>query len=271
MAYYQVFSACFPELDISPEAFALRMNLRGQTVLEHRENGQLAGFAMLEKDALRLLCVLPEFQGEGIGSFLLRRAEACARESGAETLTVGGTSPSRLLIGAPEQSVGFFVKHGYTAGESYEEMKGDLSSFRAEDYDLPVPDGVVFGWYRGDAAALREAIAAVDEDWPQYFGPDSPTFCAMANGEIASFCNVEIWENCLLSNGRNKVGAPGCVGTVPKFRRQGIGLKMVALACEELKKQGCDTCYIHYTGVGHWYARLGIKTFLTWRFCKKRL
>ena len=84
-------------------------------------------------------------------------------------------------------------------------------------------------------------------------------------------CNAEIWTNCLLSNGKNKVGAPGCVGTVPRFRRKGIGLKMVAMACEELKKQGCDTCFIHYTGVGHWYAKLGFQTFLTWYFCKKRL
>ncbi len=271
MTYYQVFTACFPELDISRDAFAHRMNLHAQTVLEHRENGQLAGFAMVEKDALRLLCVLPEYQGRGIGSALVRRAESVALSSGAETLTVGGTSPSRLLIGAPEKSVGFFEKHGYAAGECYEEMKGDLSAFRAADYCLPVPEGVSFGWYHGDLAALHKAVAAVDEDWIQYFGPGSPTFCAMMDGEIASFCNVDIWENCLLSNGKNKVGAPGCVGTVPKFRRKGIGLKMVALACEELKKQGCDTCYIHYTGVGRWYARLGMETFFAWRFCKKRL
>ncbi len=271
MTYYQVFSACFPELDISPEAFALRMNLRGQTVLEHRIKGQSAGFAMLEKDALRLLCVLPEYQGKGIGSSLLRSAEDCARSAGAETLTVGGTNPSRLLIGAPEQSVDFFEKRGYAVGESYEEMMGDLTRFRADDFDLPVPPGVTFCWYHGPIEALRDAVAAVDPDWVKYYGPESPAFCAMVNGEIASFCNVEIWENCLLSNGKNKVGAPGCVGTVPKFRRQGIGLKMVALACEELKKQGCDTCYIHYTGVGRWYARLGFKTILTWRFCKKRL
>ena len=156
-------------------------------------------------------------------------------------------------------------------GEGFEEMKGDLSRFRMEDHDLPVPPGTRFGWYSGPLEPLHEAVAAVDPDWVKYFGADSPVYCATLEGEIASFCNAEIWTNCLLSNGKNKVGAPGCVGTVPRFRRKGIGLKMVAMACEELKKQGCDTCFIHYTGVGHWYARLGFQTFLTWYFCKKRL
>jgi len=67
------------------------------------------------------------------------------------------------------------------------------------------------------------------------------------------------------------VGVPGCVGTVPRFRRQGIGLKMVALACEELRKMGCDTGFIHYTGVAHWYARLGFQTFLTEYFMHKAI
>ena len=130
---------------------------------------------------------------------------------------------------------------------------------------------MVFGWYQGDFAKMREAVAQVDESWPQYFHEGQPVFCAMLNGEIASFCAVDVWERCLLSNGHNRVGAPGCVGTVPAFRRQGIGLKMVALACEELKKMGCDTCFIHYTGVAHWYARLGFRVFLTQHFCRKTL
>ena len=86
----------------------------------------------------------------------------------------------------------------------------------------------------------------------------------MLNGEIASFCAVEEWENCLLSNGKNRVGAPGCVGTVPEFRRRGIGLKMVADVTAILKREGYDVSYIHYTGVARWYAKLGYRTCLRW-------
>ena len=270
MEHYEIFKACFPELDNTEAAFARMVKITAENLLEYRENGRLIGYAVAESGALRLLCVLPERQKQGIGSLLLRQAEDKAWQAGAEKMTVGG-SDSRLFPGMPEQAKGFFEKHGYTVGDGYEEMKGDLTRFRADDFDLPVPQGVRFGWYHGSLEPLHKAVAEVDPDWVKYYGENSPTYCAMLDGEIASFCNAEIWENCLASNGKNKVGAPGCVGTVPKYRRMGIGLKMVALACEELKNQRCDTCFIHYTGVGRWYARLGFQTFLTWYFCEKRL
>ena len=270
MGHYAVFRACFPELDLSEAAFQHMAKMTEENLLEHRENGRLTAYAITENGALGLLCVLPAYQRRGVGSDLLRQAEDKARQAGAEKMTVGGRD-SRLFPGMPEKARGFFEKHGYTVGDGYEEMKGDLTGFRVVDHDLPVPPGVSFGWYSGPIDPLHEAVAEVDPDWVKYYGPDSPTYCAMLNGEIASFCNADIWENCLVSNGKNKVGAPGCVGTVPRFRRKGIGLKMVAMACEELKKQGCDTCFIHYTGVGHWYARLGIQNILTWHFCEKRL
>lgn len=270
MTYDEIFTACFPGLGTSPAAFEKMADRKNCQALEHWEAGNLLGYALLKGDRLRLLCVKPDCQGRGIGGELLRWAEKMIEENGGQEITVGGTD-SRLIQGAPDQAAAFFAKRGYVLGKAYEEMRGDLRRFSAADFSLPAPENVEFGWYRGNLDALHRAVAAVDEEWVQYFGADSPVFCATVNGEIASFCNAEVWENCLLSTGENKVGAPGCVGTVPAFRRRGIGLKMVALACEELKAQGCDTCFIHYTGVGPWYAKLGIRTVLKWHFCKKTL
>ena len=61
-----------------------------------------------------------------------------------------------------------------------------------------------------------------------------------------------------------KIGGPGCVGTVPEYRRQGIGLRLVQLATGILKDQGYDLSYIHYTAVAPWYAKLGYQTVLKW-------
>ena len=55
-----------------------------------------------------------------------------------------------------------------------------------------------------------------------------------------------------------------CVGTVPEYRRQGIGLKMVQNVTQILKEKGYALGYIHYTGVGHWYAKLGYQTLVKW-------
>lgn len=147
----------------------------------------------------------------------------------------------------------------------YAEMSMELA-----DYKLPlmsVPEKIRFAFYRGPLERLRRAVKEVDDDWAQYFHEGSCVFCGLDGDEIASFCIVEEDAECLLSDGKSKIGSIGCVGTVPAYRRQGIGLSMVALATDELKRRGCDKAYIHYTHLDGWYGKLGYRTFA--RFSKK--
>ena len=77
---------------------------------------------------------------------------------------------------------------------------------------------------------------------------------------VVSFCLVDGFGEY---NGL-KVGGPGCVGTIPSCRKQGIGLKMVQNATVILQREGYDISHIHYTGVGPWYAHMGYKVILRW-------
>ena len=45
-------------------------------------------------------------------------------------------------------------------------------------------------------------------------------------------------------------------------RQHGIGLAMVARACELLSARGAEVCYCAYTYLEDWYAQLG---FTRWR------
>ena len=63
-------------------------------------------------------------------------------------------------------------------------------------------------------------------------------------------------------NGR--IGLLSSMYTDPAYRRRGIGLEMVRRATGILKEKGYDISYIHYTGVAHWYAKLGYQTVLRW-------
>jgi N-acetylglutamate synthase-like GNAT family acetyltransferase len=58
------------------------------------------------------------------------------------------------------------------------------------------------------------------------------------------------------------VGAFGCVGVAPAARRHGIGLAMVARACELLSARGAEVCYCASTHLEDWYGQLG---FTRWR------
>ncbi len=142
----------------------------------------------------------------------------------------------------------------------YEEMALDLSAFSEDAHVLPVPEGITFGAYHGDMEALRRAVGSVDESWVRYYDRPDRVFCALAGEEPVSFCLVE----GMGEYGGLRVGGPGCVGTVPEYRRRGIGLSMVNRATGLLKAQGFDVSWIHYTGVAPWYAKLGYRTVLRW-------
>lgn len=157
---------------------------------------------------------------------------------------------------------GFFDKpYIRTLPEEYifDEQVIDLHTWQ-ECESVPCPDHITFGFYKGDIEALQSAVREVDADWVQWFGKVDRVYCAFDGDRIASFCIVDEFGE---ADGM-KVGAPGCVGTVPAYRKQGIGLRMVQKATAILKAEGYDLSWIHYTHVGHWYARLGYKTVVRW-------
>lgn len=265
MDRYLIFKECFPDLTLCRDAFEELCGGCEEVAYDEK------GYAIVKENELRLLCVSEKYRGSGIGTELLHRAEELIKSNGYDKILAGGFS-SELFIGVPaesgEERCGFWEKNGYVKTGSCAEMKRELSDFSADMYDIPVPEGTHFG-FCSPCDKLRMAVAAVEEDWVQYF-EDCEVFCGYYDGEIASFCIVGDDEVCLASDGR-KTGSVGCVGTVPKFRKKGIGLKTVALAMEELKRRGCGSCFIHYTNVYDWYARLGCVTFLWECFYEKNI
>ena len=132
--------------------------------------------------------------------------------------------------------------------------------WRSASPAIPAPPGASFGFYGGGLEALRREVGRVDATWPELFGKDDRVYCAFEGGRPASFCLVEDMGTF----GGLRVGGPGCVGTLPEFRRRGIGLKLVQNVTAILKEEGFDIGYIHYTGVAPWYAKLGYRTVLRW-------
>ncbi|MCM1333944.1 MAG: GNAT family N-acetyltransferase [Bacteroides sp.] len=124
----------------------------------------------------------------------------------------------------------------------------------------PVLGGITFGEYRGALSSLHSAVRRVDEDWVKYFREGDRFYCAFDGDRIVSFCGLP-------DMGRFRelrVGGPGCVGTIPEYRGRGIGLEMVRLATETLRRDGYDLSWIHYTHLEGWYAKLGYRPILRW-------
>ncbi len=158
---------------------------------------------------------------------------------------------------------GFFEKDyikALPAEHVFDEQVLRLADFDPEALGIPAPAHITYGFFTGDIAALQESVREVDDDWVQYFQHGDRVFCAFDGDKVVSFC---ILDGCGEYQGL-KIGAPGCVGTIPSYRKQGIGLKMIQKATAILKEEGYDLSYIHYTAVGHWYARLGYQTVVRW-------
>ncbi len=146
----------------------------------------------------------------------------------------------------------------------FEEMVLPLKEFDPSIYDKQLGDDVSFGLFHGDFQKLLLAIKKVVPEWVDFFSKEDRVYCGYINGEIASFCMVEDMGTHTITGRTLKVGGPGCVGTIPEYRNRGLGLIMVRNATQLLKDEGFDYSYIHYTGVGPWYGKLGYKTSVIW-------
>lgn len=104
----------------------------------------------------------------------------------------------------------------------------------------------------------------VVEYWVNSFSGKHRIYCGYLDGKVVSFCLVENKGTYNIGGHEFKIGGPGCVGTLPKYRNKGIGLTMVKYVTQILKDEGYDFSYIHFTGVARWYEKLGYKTAVKW-------
>lgn len=270
MNCFEIFKECFPFFEFDEKIFNTLSGIADCRIFIRERDGEAAAFGAVQGNNIRLLCVLPQYRGQGIGGSLLGEMEEHISSQGFDRAEIGGVS-SELFIGAVSESADFFEKRGYVLSGNIAEMLLDTDNFSPDTLPLNVPDGVSFGYYNGSHAELENAVARVEEDWVRYFPSNENVFCGFCGGKIASFCNTDGSAVCMLSGEGKTVGSIGCVGTLPEYRRRGIGLKMTALAAYELKKRGCRRIFIHYTHVYDWYARLGAKPFLFVRLGGKEL
>lgn len=274
---YSLFSKSFPQFSIGKDVFYRLLDADNCNIIPYTDGEILAGCSVVRGNCIRLLCVLPDRRGAGIGASLLRGSERLIAENGFDRAVLGGCD-SGLFIGEPvsdelpPNAETFFGRRGYTAAESCIEMKMSLGDFHFRKQDIPpCPDGTSFGYIeKNEFSELLRAVEAVDADWVQYFTPESPIFAAKFEGKIAGFCMIDQNADTVISSGSNNVCSIGCVGVTPEMRKKGIGLAMVAEAVDTAKRDGCTDAFIHYTYLDKWYGKLGFKTFLRYRFSEKQ-
>ncbi|MBR4223851.1 MAG: GNAT family N-acetyltransferase [Oscillospiraceae bacterium] len=144
-------------------------------------------------------------------------------------------------------------------GEIYTELVLRLDSCD-DSTATDIPEGITFGLYDGDIGKLCRAVEKVDPDWVKWFAEGGRIFCGFDGDDIASFCFLSEFGTV----DGIRIGGPGCVGTVPEYRRRGIGSAMVRRAAPILRDDGCHISWIHYTHIPRWYMDMGYVPVVRW-------
>ena len=224
----------------------------GAHLIPHFTQGCLTGYALLRGASLTLLVADPAHQRQGIGTSLLKQAQAWAKSRGKRRLVLGVGS-DYVIQGVPteENAHLFFEKCGFTCTGFTYDMTLCLTGF---DRTPPCPEEIAFRTMPVNDAVL-DAVAMVDGTWRKtYESTDEDVLCVMHGEKIAGFCIPSAFRR--FCNDR-ETGSVSCIGVLPAYRRRGIGLAMTAHAAKLLRDDGCTRAELLYTAIPQWYEKLG--------------
>ncbi len=282
---YELFEICYPHMFGTQECIMNRLSRVENHFVLRKQGERLVGAAVINKNTILMLCVLPELRKQGMGSDILKEAEEYIRCSGySEVQLCDGEI--YITPGAPlyEGNKDFLEKRGYvhTWGEDEcVDMMMELKHFPEIEYSVgDTINGITYKW-----AELSERECVIDcayqalPEFAKYYKAED--LYKKDNGErvLAAIKNVVEGkaEVCgvLLVDAYGELpesGTVGCTSVRPACAGQGIASNMVRLGTKALLEAGCKSAYLTYTytDIVHMYARSGYEICMKYFMGKKR-
>ena len=236
---------------------------------------------------LVFLVVDPLWQGQGIGTSLLRALERELKALHIHVLRLGAVSTGTYLWPGMPVEMGaawpFFERRGWIAEEDCADLVQQLDGF------------VMPGWLneslkeagvslRLSNSALRAEVVTYEAEhfpvWLSYFRQSQHPQDQNERVLVAQDTQGKIVGTLLLDanvprrwcmDENIQVGSVNALGVAPAYRKRGIGLALAAKAMEVLRERGCAKCYVQWTGLAAWYGKLGTSVWADFRMAKKLL
>ena len=265
--------------------------LANHRLLVAETEGRRSGFCAVDlshRAALTVLLVEPFEQRRGIGTAMLMHAENTLISFGARQLTLGAAEGDYFWPGLPvEQSnaLPFFEHHGFvrnTQDEPCEDLIQRLDTFRTP---AMVTDRLAStnAFIQVADRTRRDEINSFERRhfpaWAPHFESEmqqqnyADILVAVAPdrtilGTILLKAETAIPWSALVGQG---VGALNTLGVDPRHQGQGIGLALTAAAMLQLQQRGCSHCFVQWTGLAAWYAKLGTEPWAEYLMAYKPL
>jgi GNAT superfamily N-acetyltransferase len=215
----------------------------------HGDRAELDGF------------VRPDRKGEGLGTWLIERAEERARGAGVrrlQTFCLAPDTDTRRL----------FAQHGFAEARRYYRMLIELDGVPQEP---EWPDGLRVATFREeDAQAFYDALGeAFAEEWNFVHVPyDEWRAVRLSGPDFDPTLWFLVWDGdevagVLRGERRGEQGWIGAVGVRPAWRKQGLGLALLRHAFADWFSRGVTTVALgvdaqNPTGATRLYERAGM-------------
>ena len=243
---------------------------------------------------LSVVAVHPGRRRRGIGTALVRAAEAFLVARGRSTAILGG-DPEHFFPGAPDASGApeFFEAAGYAVrGEAYD-LRRSLDGYRSPEAVAAArtanPDVEVRPLRTGEEAALLRFFDAVFPGRWRYTiarflrlgGPVGDVMGVVRGGEIAGFAMLfhphsrwigpSIAWAAPTNGGGPAEGGLGPMGLAPALRGRGLGHVLLDRAMVHLAGLGVREMVIDWTILLDFYGALGFVPFRRYRHGERTL
>lgn len=294
---YELYKRNFP-FTVRVKETVLRIFQNGENIIMERrdEDEKLIGAAVVNQNALLLLCVDVEYRHRGIGTDLLAMSEEAVKANGYDKIVVGNgfdyitpgvptakrycrAENEALYPGLDESASNFFTKRGYVHSWNCNcfDMRLSLEEFKASAYSLgDTVEGVTYRW-----ATLEDMaqICACTEDAfseftvfyrnPALYAPDSDS------GVLIAVCEGDVVGTLILGleDSSEQLGSLGCTTVRRAFQGKHIGVNLVTIGTKHLKEMGLKDAFLGYTytGLDHMYGYAGYQICVYFMMAQKVL
>jgi GNAT superfamily N-acetyltransferase len=217
---------------------------------EHAERAELDGF------------VRPDRKGEGLGTWLIERAEERARAAGKQRLQTFCLAPDT-------ETRRLFTRHGFAEARRYYRMLIELEGAPEEP---EWPDGLRVATFRQeDARAFYDAIGeAFAEEWNFVQDPyEEWRALRLSDPDFDPTMWFLVWDGdevaaVLRGDRRGDQGWVGALAVRPRWRKRGLGLALLRHTFADWVRRGVTTVALgvdaaNPTGATRLYERAGMR------------
>lgn len=231
---------------------------------------------------IQVLVVHSQFQGKGIGTYLLKKAEDVFRENGVEKILLG-KDVWHYFPGIPsnyEKVKQWFKRKGYK--EEGEEV--DLIYNVQENHSKKILFPSI---YQDQFEILKEnekekLINFLHHEFPgrweyeaikyfEYGGTGREFLVLKQNKNIVGFCRINDHLSPFIAQNvywaplfKERLGGIGPLGIKKDFRKKGYGISIVQAAVSQLLNRDIKHIVIDWTGLVSFYEKLGFKIWKTY-------